>query len=105
MRIFHCVIAIVCTFVASPALRAEETAPYAAVGYLASAPIGWVEFCKEHKKECRAKSSGTRSVTLTAKRSLELVTVNSAVNKSTRHLPDQENWGVRKVEFSQRRRW
>jgi predicted transglutaminase-like cysteine proteinase len=71
-----------------------EPALYVAVGDVARAPIGWVEFCTEYKSECTTRPSAARDVVLTPKAWTDLVRVNAWVNDSVKPLTDLEHWGV-----------
>ena len=63
-------------------------------GEVARPPIGWVEFCAEHKAECHVKPSAPRDVVLTAKAWTDLVRVNKWVNERIKPLTDLEHWGL-----------
>ena len=67
---------------------------YASVGADTRAPIGWIEFCVEHKSECDSRRSAPRDVVLSAKAWGDLVKVNAWVNGSIKPITDQEHWGV-----------
>lgn len=73
---------------------AQETALFVSVGEATRAPIGWVEFCAEHKSECTAKPSAPRDVVLTPKAWTDLVHVNNWVNDKIKPVTDLEHWGV-----------
>ncbi len=73
---------------------AQETALFVSVGDAARAPIGWVEFCAEHKSECTSKASAPRDVVLTPKAWTDLVQVNNWVNEKIKPVTDLEHWGV-----------
>jgi predicted transglutaminase-like cysteine proteinase len=67
---------------------------HVSVGETARAPIGWVEFCNEHPKECTAQSSQPRDVVLTPKAWRDLARVNRWVNDTIKPVTDLEHWGV-----------
>lgn len=67
---------------------------YVAVGEPTRAPIGWVEFCVEHKSECNARPSAPRDVVLTPKAWSDMVKVNAWANEAIQPITDQEHWGV-----------
>jgi predicted transglutaminase-like cysteine proteinase len=67
---------------------------YASVGAEARAPIGWIEFCVEHRRECDNGRSAPRDVVLSAKAWNAMVKVNTWVNESIKPITDQEHWGV-----------
>jgi predicted transglutaminase-like cysteine proteinase len=67
---------------------------HVSVGETARAPIGWVEFCNEHPKECTAQPSQPRDVVLTPKAWRDLARVNRWVNDTIKPVTDLEHWGV-----------
>jgi predicted transglutaminase-like cysteine proteinase len=73
---------------------AQETALYVSVGEAARPPIGWVEFCAEHKSECTSKASAPRDVVLTPKAWTDLIQVNNWANEKIKPVTDLEHWGV-----------
>jgi predicted transglutaminase-like cysteine proteinase len=78
----------------SNSISAAESALYVTVGDVTRAPIGWVEFCTEHKSECLSKASTPRDVVLTPKAWTDLIQVNNWVNEKIRPITDLEHWGV-----------
>lgn len=75
-------------------VAANERSLYIAVGDVAKAPIGWVEFCNEYKGECATKPSTPRDVVLTTKAWTDLVRVNQWANDNIKPMTDLEHWGV-----------
>ncbi len=73
---------------------ASERPIYVSVGNQARPPIGWVEFCNEHARECATTASDPRDVVLTSKAWKDLVRVNRWVNESIRPVTDMDHWGV-----------
>jgi predicted transglutaminase-like cysteine proteinase len=67
---------------------------YVAVGETSRPPIGWVEFCNEHPRECAAQPSQPRNVVLSPKAWRDLVRVNKWVNEAIAPMTDLEHWGV-----------
>ena len=76
------------------AMQPTEHASYLSVGTVTRAPIGWVEFCIEHKTECDTRPSAPRDVVLSSKAWADLVQVNNWVNSNIKPITDQEHWGV-----------
>jgi predicted transglutaminase-like cysteine proteinase len=74
--------------------EASASAMFAAVGAVARAPIGWVEFCVEYKSECATKPGTPRDVVLTEKSWDDLLKVNAWVNETIKPMTDIEHWGV-----------
>jgi predicted transglutaminase-like cysteine proteinase len=86
--------AIIAILGVAAAEAATDRPIYVAVGDAARPPIGWVEFCNEHPKECTAQPSQPRDVVLTSKTWRDLVRVNAWVNDTIKPLTDLEHWGV-----------
>jgi predicted transglutaminase-like cysteine proteinase len=78
----------------APALAAGERPLFISVGITARAPIGWIEFCAEHARECDTKPVEARDVVLTAKAWKDLVRINKWVNDTVKPITDLEHWGV-----------
>lgn len=73
--------------------RVERVA-YASIGGQVRAPIGWVEFCNEHPKECEVAATEPRDVVLTSTVWKDLVRVNRWVNETIQPVTDMDHWGV-----------
>jgi predicted transglutaminase-like cysteine proteinase len=73
---------------------AAERVLYSPVGETARAPIGWVEFCTEHGKECNVTPTAPRDVVLSTAAWRDLVNINNYVNTAIKPLTDLEHWGV-----------
>ena len=78
----------------APSAAATERAIYVSIGGQARPPIGWVEFCNEHARECATTASEPRDVVLTSKVWKDLVRVNRWVNEQIRPVTDMDHWGV-----------
>ncbi len=78
----------------APSAAATERAVYVSIGGQARPPIGWVEFCNEHAKECATTASEPRDVVLTSKVWKDLVRVNRWVNEQIKPVTDMDHWGV-----------
>jgi len=76
----------------APAAAGE--ALFISVGESTRAPIGWVDFCAEHKQECNVAPTAPRDVVLTAKAWKDLQRVNRYVNDRIRPMTDLEHHGV-----------
>jgi predicted transglutaminase-like cysteine proteinase len=76
------------------ASSAGERPLFIAVGDVARAPIGWIEFCSEYKPECDTKASVARDVVMSPKVWQDLVRVNKWANDSIKPITDLEHWGV-----------
>jgi predicted transglutaminase-like cysteine proteinase len=77
-----------------PSAAASERAIFISTGGQARPPIGWVEFCNEHVKECATTASEPRDVVLTPKVWKDLVRVNRWVNEQIKPVTDMDHWGV-----------
>jgi len=74
--------------------NADERPLFIALGDVAKAPIGWVEFCIEYDPECKTKPSQPRDVMLSAQAWKDLERVNQWVNTHFKPMTDMEHWGV-----------
>ena len=80
---------------ASPSAEAAGERPlFISLGAGARAPVGWVEFCAEHRRECEARPMEARDVVLTPAAWRDLVRINDWVNSKIKPLTDLEHWGV-----------
>ncbi|MGP0089958.1 MAG: transglutaminase-like cysteine peptidase [Xanthobacteraceae bacterium] len=78
----------------SGALEATERPLFAAIGDIARAPIGWIEFCTETPHECEGTNPLPRNVVLSGKAWKDLVRVNTWVNTNIKPMTDLDHWGV-----------
>jgi len=67
---------------------------FVATGDVTRAPIGWIDFCVDHPRECDVPSSAPRDVVLTTKAWKDLVRVNRQVNTNIKPMTDLEHYGV-----------
>jgi predicted transglutaminase-like cysteine proteinase len=58
------------------------------------APIGWVDFCVEHKSECNVAATAPRDIVLSPKAWRDLTRVNRVVNERVKPMTDLEHYGV-----------
>jgi predicted transglutaminase-like cysteine proteinase len=90
-----CAAAVCATILAAPATgAAAESAIYVSVGTSSRPPIGWIEFCTEHRKDCATGPTAPRDVVLTPKAWKDLTRVNKWVNDSIKPITDLDQWGV-----------
>ena len=73
---------------------AVERAIHVSVGATSRPPIGWIEFCTEHQKDCATGPSAPRDVVLSQKAWKDLVRVNKWVNDTIKPITDLDQWGV-----------
>jgi predicted transglutaminase-like cysteine proteinase len=73
---------------------AGERPLFVATGATARPPIGWVDFCSNHAKECDTRPIEARDALLTAKAWKELTRINKWVNETVKPVTDLEHWGV-----------
>ncbi len=73
---------------------APPQASYVTVGATTRAPIGWIEFCVEHRGECQVRHTAARDVVFTPKVWADMVKVNAWVNETIKPVTDLEHWGV-----------
>lgn len=78
-----------------PAANAANERPlFVSLGSASRPPIGWVEFCAEHRRECDTRPVEARDVVLTPAAWRDLVRINRWVNSNVRPMTDLEHWGV-----------
>lgn len=58
------------------------------------APIGWVDFCTDHKSECNVAATPPRDIVLSPKTWRDLTRVNRTVNERVKPMTDLEHYGV-----------
>src|SRR6476659_2357502 len=73
---------------------ANERTLFISLGSTARPPIGWVDFCAEHRLECETRPVEARDVVLTTTAWRDLVRINRWVNEKIKPLTDLEHWGV-----------
>jgi len=88
------ILAIAALASAVTAAPAAAEVVYISVGESTRAPIGWVEFCGEHPRECNVTSTAPRDVVLTSKAWKDLQRVNRHVNDRIKPMTDLEHHGV-----------
>ena len=57
-------------------------------------PVGYVQFCKSHKKQCAQRVGNTSTVEMTNERWAELTRINSYVNDKVEPVTDQDLYEV-----------
>jgi predicted transglutaminase-like cysteine proteinase len=67
---------------------------FVSTGDASRAPIGWIEFCSDNRRECATGPSQPRDVVLTTKAWKDLARINKWVNDSIQPITDQDHWGV-----------
>ena len=78
-----------------PAAEAAGSRPmFISLGGSSRAPIGWVEFCADNRRECDTRPMEARDVVLTQTAWRDLVRINRWVNTRVKPLTDMEHWGV-----------
>jgi predicted transglutaminase-like cysteine proteinase len=93
-RLFASAIAITALSAVSTASYATERLLYVAVGDHSRAPIGWLEFCAENRRDCATQRTAPRDVVLTPQAWTSLVRINDWVNQAIKPITDQDHWGV-----------
>jgi predicted transglutaminase-like cysteine proteinase len=87
--------AVMLVALAGPAANAANERPlFVSLGSGSRPPIGWVEFCAEHRRECETRPIEARDVVLTPAAWRDLVRINRWVNSNIKPLTDLEHWGV-----------
>lgn len=95
----NCVVSLPLVFSTVPSVAAEKIPESLSLqlGGRTSIPIGHVEFCKTHARECNVRSDDTTPLHLTKKIWNDIVAVNAAVNQSIRPITDFELYGTDEV--------
>jgi predicted transglutaminase-like cysteine proteinase len=76
------------------AVAATERPTFISIGEDTKPPIGWLQFCNEHRGECDAPPAPARDVVLSSKAWMDLVRVNRSVNDNIKPMTDLDHWGV-----------
>jgi predicted transglutaminase-like cysteine proteinase len=82
------------TLALSPALAGPQRPLFISIGPDTRAPIGWLQFCDDHPKDCRASTGGARDVILTPTAWKDLVRINQWVDHNVKPMTDLDHWGV-----------
>ncbi len=93
-RAFASATAFTLLAVASAAAAAPEHPLFAALGDVARAPIGWIQFCADLPKECATKPTAPRDIVLSPRAWKDLQRVNTWVNETIKPMTDLDHWGV-----------
>jgi predicted transglutaminase-like cysteine proteinase len=89
------VAALASVILIAPSFAAPTERPlFVSIGDSSRAPIGWVEFCGNHPRECTVAPMAARDVVLSAKAWKDLARVNQWVNENIRPVTDMDHWGV-----------
>jgi predicted transglutaminase-like cysteine proteinase len=64
------------------------------VGEVTRAPVGWIEFCAEHRADCAPDSAAARNAAPKGRSWREVVRINKLVNDSVVPMTDLEHHGV-----------
>jgi predicted transglutaminase-like cysteine proteinase len=87
--------AAVMAAVSPPTAQAANERPlFIAVGNIARAPIGWIDFCTQLPRECDGRPLEARDVVLSQKAWKDLERVNKWVNDTIKPMTDMDHWGV-----------
>jgi predicted transglutaminase-like cysteine proteinase len=86
--------AVMLAVLAGPAVAASERPMFISLGTASRAPIGWIEFCAENKRECATRPTEARDVVLSPAAWADMTRINSWVNTKIKPMTDMEHWGV-----------
>ncbi len=86
--------AIMLAVLAGPAVAASERPMFISLGTASRAPIGWIEFCAENKRECATRPTEARDVVLSPAAWADMTRINNWVNTKIKPMTDMEHWGV-----------
>jgi predicted transglutaminase-like cysteine proteinase len=73
---------------------AQQTGSINTVGAQASAPLGYMQFCRDNPDDCVNQSFKRTSIELTEASWRQIVKINAEVNNSVVAITDQDHWGV-----------
>jgi predicted transglutaminase-like cysteine proteinase len=73
---------------------AGDAGPFITVRDGVRAPIGWVDFCNDHKSECNVAPTAPRDIVLSPKAWRDLTRVNRLINEHVKPMTDLEHYGV-----------
>jgi predicted transglutaminase-like cysteine proteinase len=86
---------VLLALIAGPGGSAAEERPlFISLGDSARPPIGWIEFCTEHARDCAGHATAPRDVVLSTQAWKDLVRINRWVNTNIKPMTDLEHWGV-----------
>ena len=80
--------------VGAPHAHAAGELAFMTTGEQARPPIGWVQFCGDHPKECEVAPSAPRDIVLSTRVWKDLVRVNNRVNETIKPMTDLDHYGV-----------
>ena len=86
--------AVMLAVLAGPAVAASERPMFISLGTASRAPIGWIEFCAENKRECATRPTEARDVVLSPAAWADMTRINNWVNTKIKPMTDMEHWGV-----------
>src|SRR4051794_33054030 len=94
-RLLGAIAVALAALAAAPAAQAaNERLLFIATGARARAPIGWIEFCADHPRDCESRPLEARDVVLTPKAWKDLQHINKWVNDQVKPMTDLDHWGV-----------
>lgn len=86
--------AVMLAAIVQPAAATNERPTFISIGSTSRPPIGWVDFCAQHRRECETRPMPARDVVLTPTTWRDLTRINQLVNTKIKPLTDMEHWGV-----------
>lgn len=76
---------------ATPQVQAQQTA---SIGNATSAPIGYMQFCRDNPDDCESRNLPRVSIPLNEASWRTIVKINAKVNREIIAVTDQDHWGV-----------
>ena len=74
--------------------NAQQTGSVATIGAPATAPLGYVQFCRENPDDCVNAAYKATNIALSESNWRQIVKINADVNNKVIPVTDQEHWGV-----------
>lgn len=73
---------------------AQQTGSVAGVGAPTTAPLGFVQFCRDYPDDCVNRTVSPTAISLSEGNWRQIVKINADVNNSVEPVTDMEHWGV-----------
>jgi predicted transglutaminase-like cysteine proteinase len=74
--------------------NAQQTGSVSTMGAPATAPLGFVQFCRDNPDDCVSRTYKATSIALSESNWRQIVKINADVNNTVTPVTDLEHWGV-----------
>lgn len=75
-------------------VNAQQTGSVSGVGAPTSAPLGYVQFCRDYPEDCTSKTYQPTTISLNEGNWRQIVKINAEVNNAIKPVTDMEHWGT-----------